>query len=94
MLDGLINMTTWTKINKPTGTSYTKVIKTNGSSRYGFAKYGTNKYGATGISWTNVPKASIGPSIPVGSPMGLLLSITYSQPVIMDTTWTKINKAT
>jgi hypothetical protein len=49
---------------------------------------------ATGTSWTNIAKATSGNSIPGGTPIGLLLALTYGE----DTSggvgaWTKITKA-
>lgn len=49
-------MTTWTKITKASGTSWTKLSPPG--SRYGYAKYGTGTYGNMGASWTKITKAS------------------------------------
>jgi hypothetical protein len=46
---------------------------------------------ASGTSWTKVSQpASL--TIPAGTPIGLLLALTYAQAVSMDI-WTKVNKA-
>lgn len=49
-------MTTYTKITKASGTSYTKLSPPG--DRYGYAKYGTGKYGNSGSTYTKVVKAS------------------------------------
>lgn len=45
----------------------------------------------TNTSWTGVPKATGINPIVVGSPIGLLLSLTYAATI--GGTWTKITKA-
>lgn len=49
--------TTYTKINKASGTSYTK-LSPPGNARYGYGKYGTATYGSDGRGYTNITKAA------------------------------------
>lgn len=53
-------MTSWTKVTKPTGTSWTKIQPSGG--------------------------------IPEGTPIGMLLALTYAA-AQFSTSWTKITKA-
>lgn len=48
-------MTTYTKISKASGTSYTK-LSPPGTARYGYGKYGTAKYDDNGGSYTKLSK--------------------------------------
>lgn len=49
--------TIYTKVNKASGTSYTKVSPP-GTARYGYGIYGTAKYGDNAGSYTKITKAS------------------------------------
>jgi len=85
--------TTYTKITKASGTSYTKVISVDGASQYGYALYGTGLYGGT-TAWTDVAEPAGGTTVSAGTATGLLMPPTYSTATTFGGIWTNINKAT
>lgn len=80
-------MTTWTPITKPSGKTWTNVQKPTSS----WSKI--NK--ASNTSWTALakPTARSGNTINLGSPIGLLLALTYAVSISGGGGWTSITKA-
>lgn len=86
--------TTWTKITKASGTSYTKVSPP-GSARYGYGKYGTATYGDNGGVWTKLAKGIGGDILATAGMFMGVGSLTYSGGQVLSTgIWTKIPKGT
>lgn len=86
-------MTTWTKTSKATGTSWSKTAKATSTS---WSK--TSK--ASGTSWAKTPKAVLAggsSTISPGTPIGLLLALTYASSsgggVTPGTSWSKLSKS-
>ncbi len=87
----------WTKVTKPTSTSYTNV---NPIGREHYDDTGVTYdsaivfYDGVNLSaWTKVAKPG-GSAIVVGMATGLLMPLTYSAGYGTGSAWTKVNKAT
>lgn len=74
--------------NNATGTGRTKTY----SGGYGYARYGLSYYGQGGGVTNQTKSPNVGVTITAGTPMGLLLAITYPTTFNLGSGWKNRSK--
>lgn len=89
--------TTWTKINKASGTPWTKVSP-QGLTLFDDSSVAFDSplmlFDGNTTAWTKIAKPNTGIIVSTGSATGLLMPPTYSSQTVLGDIWTKINKPT